>query len=250
MRPAMRRLAIGFIPIATLFAVACGAAASGAGSNPGAAVARPHEQYLAAVPHVTFSGDFSEVISLKDFAPGAWTPAHSDTGVGLATVLSGQLTFRSQGLDKVISAGGSFNVQPGQVHQVGNNGTGTAEMMVVQLIPAGTRESTLAPGSAMPSLLPTTPYTARLDGLHYPAAFNLGSSVVDFPARAWTPQHKDDGFVLLLVASGQVETRIGAADQLHNPGDLIRIDVGTLHQIGNPGAGAARVLKVSLQPAA
>jgi LPXTG-motif cell wall-anchored protein len=99
---------------------------------------------------------------LLDFAPGAFTPAHTHGGVGVVTVLSGEMTVRHQdGQEQRFQTGESFVESPGEFLVVGNSTQTVASVGVVFLLPEGAPLTTVAagPGSApiqVPSALPRT----------------------------------------------------------------------------------------------
>jgi quercetin dioxygenase-like cupin family protein len=235
--------------MATLVLAGCGASVKASSNGAAKPAAAPAHLYAAELRGMSFSGNFSESIQLLDFAPGAWTPVHVNPGPGLATVLAGSLTLRTQGVDRVIRAGSSFSVPPEQAHQVGNTSGADAQMMVVHLIPVGTDDTTLPSKATSTAIRPSKLYSTQTDGLHWRAPFVLETEIVDFASGAWTPKHTATGFGLLLVIQGQVEVRTSGSDRIYYAGDLIRVNVGTVHQVGDPAATPARVIKVTLGPA-
>ena len=92
------------------------------------------------------SEPFEIVHLVLDFAPGAWTPAHTHGGQGVVTVLDGTMTRRSEGTEAVFRVGESW-VEPGVVHEAGNATANRATVMVTFLLPKGAPLTTVgAPG--------------------------------------------------------------------------------------------------------
>jgi quercetin dioxygenase-like cupin family protein len=101
---------------------------------------------------------FEVVQVLLEFAPGAWTPAHSHGGPVLVTVLEGQVTERRPGVERRFGPGEGWTENEGDVHAAGNDsGAKTsvlasfllrrgAELTTVQAVPLGP-----APAAAQPA---------------------------------------------------------------------------------------------------
>jgi quercetin dioxygenase-like cupin family protein len=71
--------------------------------------------------------------TVLDFAAGAWTPANSQAGETLNSVLSGTVTLRQNGTDKTFKAGEFWSNDPDQVYAVGNTGSIPASVFVSYL---------------------------------------------------------------------------------------------------------------------
>lgn len=87
-------------------------------------------------------GEYDLIIRIMDFAAGAWTPTHIHGGNGLATVLSGEMTRREKGTEKIFKAGESWTEPLGDVHAVGNAGAAPARVVAVFLLPKGAELTT------------------------------------------------------------------------------------------------------------
>lgn len=95
-----------------------------------AAPATPNKtlySYTLASPSI--SGGYSVIQQVLDFAPGAETLKHRHGGSGVITVLQGQLTLNTDGVEKTYNAGDSFAELPGQTLQAFNRGS--TELLVV-----------------------------------------------------------------------------------------------------------------------
>ena len=87
---------------------------------------------------------FTERMTVFDFAPGAGQPAHSHPGPVVVTVGAGAFTFRQQGTARVVNAGESWIELPDVIHEVTNTGNATGTLLVTQLVPKGTALATPA----------------------------------------------------------------------------------------------------------
>jgi quercetin dioxygenase-like cupin family protein len=83
--------------------------------------------YTLASPSI--AGGYSLIQQVLDFAPGAQTLKHRHGGSGVVTVLQGQVTLNTDGVDKTYNAGDSFTELPGQTLQAFNRGS--TELLVV-----------------------------------------------------------------------------------------------------------------------
>jgi quercetin dioxygenase-like cupin family protein len=75
--------------------------------------------------------------------------------------------------------------------------------------------------------------------------------IVDLPSSTWTPAHLSGGYVYTTVIEGEVTTRSGvASDQAttYQAGETFVEAPDELLQVGNDGAGNARVLSTALLP--
>jgi quercetin dioxygenase-like cupin family protein len=88
----------------------------------------------------TQPGEFSVTQMVYDFAPGAVLPLQKYGAAGLATVMEGELTFVSPAGSVQRSANTSFSSLTSG-HEVRNNGSTNATLLVVVLVPQG-RETT------------------------------------------------------------------------------------------------------------
>ncbi len=89
------------------------------------------------------AGEYDLMTVVMDFAKGAGVPNHKHGGYVLVTVLSGELTVKQEGGEKVIKAGESWTENPGMVHSVVNNGQAVARLVANFLIPKGAEQTTV-----------------------------------------------------------------------------------------------------------
>ena len=97
----------------------------------------------AALPIAVQAGGYDLVSIIFDFPPGAGFPNHFHGGHALATVLSGEITLREKGTEKVIKAGGNWTENPGDIHSAVNAGDTTARVAVSMLVPKGAEPTTI-----------------------------------------------------------------------------------------------------------
>ena len=103
----------------------------------------PSVAYQAAVPIAIQAGEYDLVSVIFDFPPGAGFPTHFHGGQALAVVLSGEITLREKGSERVIKAGGNFTETPGAIHSAANAGSTTARVAVSMLVPKGAEPTTI-----------------------------------------------------------------------------------------------------------
>jgi len=82
----------------------------------------------------TQPSEFTVTQLIYDFAPGAVMPLHRHGGLGLATVMEGELTFESSAGQARRAANTSFSNITAP-HEVRNSGSGSATLLVVVLLP-------------------------------------------------------------------------------------------------------------------
>ncbi len=90
----------------------------------------------------SISGPYSVVQQVLDFAPGSQTPKHRHGGPGVITVLQGQVTLDSDGVQKTYHVGDSFTETPGQVLQAFNHGATELIVVATYLLPDGAQLTT------------------------------------------------------------------------------------------------------------
>lgn len=93
-------------------------------------------------PLTVGSGEYDLITRILDFPAGAWTPNHMHGGNVLVTVVSGEMTTREKGTEKIFKAGESWTESPGNVHTVGNASTAPARVVAVFLLPKGAEITT------------------------------------------------------------------------------------------------------------
>lgn len=89
------------------------------------------------------SSEYDLITRVIDFPAGAGNPNHKHGGHVLVTVLSGEMTLREKGTEKIVKAGESWTENPGNVHAVVNAGTATARVVASFLIPKGAEITTI-----------------------------------------------------------------------------------------------------------
>jgi aspartyl-tRNA(Asn)/glutamyl-tRNA(Gln) amidotransferase subunit C len=102
----------------------------------------------------TQPAEFTLTQLVYDFAPGAVLPLHKHGGSGLATVMEGELSFVSSAGTLQRGANTSFSNITAE-HEVRNNGSSNATLLVVVLVPRGgeatvAREGPSCSGRAFP----------------------------------------------------------------------------------------------------
>lgn len=90
----------------------------------------------------SISGGYSLIQQVLDFAPGSQTPRHRYGGPGVITVLQGQATLSSDGVETTYHVGDSFTETPGQVLQALNRGATELIVVASYLIPDGAQLTT------------------------------------------------------------------------------------------------------------
>lgn len=109
-----------------------------AGALPGPAIFNQAKR-----PITLPAGDCELVSTILDFAPGAGVPRHMHGGQVLVLVLSGEMTLREKGTERIMKAGESWTENPGNEHSVINAGTVPARVAVSMLLPKGAEATTL-----------------------------------------------------------------------------------------------------------
>jgi quercetin dioxygenase-like cupin family protein len=103
----------------------------------------PVAAYQAKFPITVKGGDYDLLTVILDFPPGAGIPEHFHGGQALATVLSGELTLKEKGAEKIMKTGESWTENPGDRHAVVNAGTVTTRVAVSFLLPRGAEVTTI-----------------------------------------------------------------------------------------------------------
>jgi quercetin dioxygenase-like cupin family protein len=119
------------------------------GSKPTSAVAG---QPTPAIPNKTLysftlaspsiSGGYSLIQQVLDFAPGSQTLKHHHGGPGVITVIQGEVTLSSDGVEKTYQVGESFTELPGQTLQAFNRGSSELIVVATYLLPDGAQLTT------------------------------------------------------------------------------------------------------------
>ena len=88
------------------------------------------------------SGGYSLVQQVLDFAPGSQTLKHKHGGPGVITVLQGQVTLNSDGVEKTYNVGDSFTETPSQTLQAFNRSSGELIVVATYMLPDGAQLTT------------------------------------------------------------------------------------------------------------
>jgi quercetin dioxygenase-like cupin family protein len=107
------------------------------------AMLAPSVVYKAAFPIAIQAGGYDLLSIIFDFPPGAGVPNHFHGGHALVTVLSGEITLREKGAERIIKAGGNWTENPGDIHSAVNAGGTTARVAVSMLVPKGAEPTTI-----------------------------------------------------------------------------------------------------------
>jgi len=103
----------------------------------------PVTAFQAKFPITVRGGDYDLLTVILDFPPGAGLPIHVHGGQVLATVLSGELTLKEKGTEKIMKTGDSWTENPGDRHAVVNTGMATTRVAVSILLPKGAEATTI-----------------------------------------------------------------------------------------------------------
>ncbi len=103
----------------------------------------PTTVYQAKFPIALPSGEFELASMILDFAPGAGMPMHKHGGHVLVVLLSGEMTLREKGTERIMKPGDSWTENPGDEHSVINAGDVAARVAVSMLLPKGAEATTL-----------------------------------------------------------------------------------------------------------
>ena len=93
-------------------------------------------------PLTVGSGEYDLITRILEFPPGAGVANHMHGGHVLVTVLSGEMTQREKGTERIIKAGESWTEYPGNIHSVVNAGTTAARVVAAYLVPKGAEVTT------------------------------------------------------------------------------------------------------------
>ena len=107
-----------------------------------AAIPGPTVVSQAKYPVTVGSGEYDLMASTLEFPVGAGFANHMHGGYVLVTVLSGEMTLREKGIEKIVKAGESWTESPGNVHAVVNAGPAAARLVAVFLLPKGAEMTT------------------------------------------------------------------------------------------------------------
>lgn len=109
----------------------------------GAAIPGPTVVSQAKDPIAVRNGEYDLITSILEFPPGAGVANHMHGGNVLVTVLSGEMTLREKGAEKILKTGESWTESPGNVHSVVNAGAAAARVVASFLLPKGAEMTTM-----------------------------------------------------------------------------------------------------------
>jgi len=108
-----------------------------------ASIPGPNVVSQAKYPLNVGSGEYDLMTAILDFPAGTGFANHKHGGNVLVSVVSGEMTLREKGTEKIVKAGESWTESPGNVHAVVNAGTTTARVVAVFLLPKGAEVQTM-----------------------------------------------------------------------------------------------------------
>jgi len=211
----------------------------------------PAVRYSMTYDTETMAGTFDEILRVRDFAPGAWTPLHTHGGPVHVTVLDGELTLRMSGTDHVYKAGDSWVELAGDDHAqaVGNTGAVSARAVATTLLPKGATEATnIADISTPPPPGPTVVYEATYANVTITRPFNVVHKVTDFAPGAFQPVHHHGGPVLVIVLTGTLAVRQNGMTQNYQAGQHFVEEPTFIHDAGNLTDAPVRIMATTLLP--
>lgn len=129
-----------FLSLMVLFWTSVAAADEQGGQ---ASIPGPNVVSQAKYPVNVGSGDYDLMTTILDFPAGAGFGNHTHGGHVLVSVVSGEMTLREKGTERIVKAGESWTEAPGNVHAVVNAGTATARVVAVFLLPKGAEVQTM-----------------------------------------------------------------------------------------------------------
>ena len=107
------------------------------------AMPAPTTVYQAKSPITLQSGEYELLSMIMEAAPGVGVPRHKHGGQVLVLVLSGELTLRQNGTERVMKTGDSWTENAGDEHSVINTGNVTARVAVSMVLPKGAEATTI-----------------------------------------------------------------------------------------------------------
>src|SRR5947199_205833 len=119
-------------------------AACGGGSSSVAAKLPPGPvvKYRNMLPGQSSTGSIDLIQTIINFAPGSQTLKHHHGGPGVITVIQGEVTLSSDGVERTYKVGESFTELSGQTLQAFNRGTSELIVVATYLLPDGAQLST------------------------------------------------------------------------------------------------------------
>jgi quercetin dioxygenase-like cupin family protein len=121
---------------------------------------------------------FEVVQFILDFAPGSWTPPHTHTAQGFATVITGEMTRRSGGTERTFKAGESWTDAPNVVHAAGNASGAFAQIGAAFLLTKGATLTTVQPAAALTAPVQVPRQLPRTGGVDLAVGLLAGGGIV------------------------------------------------------------------------
>jgi len=209
----------------------------------------PTVRYLFRVEGMPLSGPFDLVQQTLHFAPGASTPWHTHPGQVLATVIEGELTFRTpDAAEKVYKTGDSFAEMPGHLQQAHNATSANTVVAVSLVIPDGQPLSVPQPGDTTPLPRPVVVWQGRTDGLTPSSPYEAVQLVLDFAPGAATPLHTHAGQLLVTVLEGEVTFNVNNTDTVYKAGQSFVELPNEVAQARNATGARTSLLTTALVP--
>lgn len=191
---------------------------------------------------------FNIVQNILNFDLGAATPFHRHPGQVLVTVLEGELTFNSNGVEKSYKAGDSFIELPGELGQARNIGTAHTSVMATFVLPWEAPLSRPEPGDKTPQPRPFVSYQFKTDVMPMTESYDVVQLVQDFAPGAATPLHTHPGIVVVTVLSGAITFNVNGGETVYKEGESFVEVPNQVAQARNTGTAPARVMASFLIP--
>lgn len=195
--------------------------------------------------------DPAEVLqAVLDFAPGAWTPLHTHTGPGYATVLEGEMTLRKGGADQKFRAGEGWIDSPNEPHMAGNDGPTTSRIVATFVLPRGATPTTVV-GTGAASDLPSGPATfsqLRFDAPGLPRPLDVVQRMIEVAPGAQVPMHSHPGPTIATALEGSGTFAAGGTTQTIGAGQSWIEPANQVHGRTVTGTGPIRIVATSLVP--
>lgn len=198
------------------------------------------------------TGDYDVIQLIVEFAPGAWTPAHTHGGYLLISPQDGELTVRdSKGVEKKYKSGESFIETPGEYLEIGNTGSAKVRVATAALLPKGAALTTNKDGatSQNPPPGPVTIARTQMALTNLRDNFDVIQLILEFAPGAWTPAHTHGGYLLGSPQDGELTVRDSkAVEKKVKSGESVVETPGEYLEVGNTGGAKVRVAVVALLP--
>jgi quercetin dioxygenase-like cupin family protein len=134
----LKQSLLAALMLSLLIATAAAAEKGGPAAAPSPVVVN-----MSKFPIAVTGGDYDLLTIIQEFPAGVGISAHKHGGYVLVTVLSGEMTLREKGIERVIKTGESWTENPGDIHAALNAGTVTTRVAISILIPKGAEVTTM-----------------------------------------------------------------------------------------------------------